>query len=96
MDSVYHTFSTDDDLESIIKRIFDELDPVQMAVFRQMTPQEKIRRVSSLFAAMKKLAITSERHFHPELPEDEIYRRAMKRWMRASEWDEWTQNIFNL
>lgn len=35
-----------DDIDQTIKRILDELAPVQIAVFRRMTPQEKIKRVS--------------------------------------------------
>ena len=78
---------TKEQMERAVRAAIDEIDPIQMAAFRRMTPQEKMRRVADMFATGKHIAIASERHFHPDLPEAEIYRRAMKRWMRASEWE---------
>jgi hypothetical protein len=84
-----------DDLKQRIERIFDELDPIQMAIFRQMSPAEKGRGVADMFTAMKQMALASERQRHPDLPETEIRKRAMARVMRVSEWEPWMRNIFS-
>jgi succinate dehydrogenase/fumarate reductase flavoprotein subunit len=36
---------------------------------------------------MKALAIATERQRHPERSDEENYKHAMARWMRASEWE---------
>lgn len=85
---------SNDDLKQIIQRIFSELDPIQMAIFRRMSPAEKGRRVADLFTTMKQMALVSERQRHPDLSDEEVHRRAIARLMRASEWEPWMRNIF--
>jgi hypothetical protein len=85
------------DLDRAIQNAFDELDPVQMEVFRRMSPAEKIQIVSGMHNSMRKMLIASEREMHPDLSEDEIHRRAIARLMRASEWEpELRKTIFGL
>jgi hypothetical protein len=73
--------------ERDVKAVLSEIDPLQMETQRRMTPAQKIRAVSDLFDSMKALAIASEKHRHPERSDEENTRRAMARWMRASEWE---------
>lgn len=88
---------TPEQIEADIKAAFDELDPVQMEVFRRMTPEQKGRAMADLISAMWQMTLTSERYFHPDLPESEIKRRAILRFMRSSEWtDPWMRSIFGL
>jgi hypothetical protein len=70
-----------------VQAAFDELDPLQMAVFRRMTPAQRGQGVGDLFDAMKEMVVVTERQAHPDLPDEEIHRRAMLRLMRASEWE---------
>lgn len=86
---------TSEEIDIAVKAAFDELDVEQLNIFRWMTPQEKINRVSALFGALKRHALTTERYFNSELSDEEIHQRAIKRIMRASEWDEWMHAIFN-
>jgi len=78
---------TSEEIERAVDAVFAEIDPVQMEFQRRMTPAQKIRAVSDLFDSMKALAIATERHRHPERSDEENYKRAMARWMRASEWE---------
>lgn len=88
---------TPEAIKQVVKTAFDELDPIQMAIFHRMTPAQKGQAVADLFTAMRQLALVSERHRHPDLPDEEIHRRAMLRLMRSSEWEsEWMKRIFGL
>lgn len=78
---------TDEEFRRELKAIFADIDPLQMEAQRRMKPAQKIRAVSDLFDSMKALAIATERHRHPERSDEENYKRAMARWMRASEWE---------
>ena len=79
---------TEEEFRRELAAVFAEIDPIQMEIQRRMTPTQKIMAVSDLFQSMKAMAIASEKHRHPERPDEENYKRAMARWMRASEWDE--------
>lgn len=84
------------DIDRVIKTVFDELDPIQMAIFRRMTPDEKGRAVADLFESMSAMVYATERERNPHLSEKAIHQRAIARLMRASEWDSWIQNILDL
>jgi hypothetical protein len=67
-----------------------------MAIFRRMSPAEKIQRVADMHTAMSKLAVATERQRHPDLSETEIRKRAMARVMRVSEWEPWMKRTLDL
>lgn len=68
--------------------VFKELDQIQLEFFRRLSPAQKGRNLANLVAAMRQMALTSERHMHPDLPEAEIKLRAAMRFMRMSEWED--------
>ncbi len=86
---------TSEEIDIAVKTAFDELDVEQLNIFRRMTPQEKGKAVADLFESMRLMVYATERQRFPELSEPEIHQRAIKRIMRASEWDEWMHAIFN-
>ena len=78
---------TSEEIQQDIDAAWSELDPRQLEIMGRMTVAEKIQAVSRLHANARDMAIATERHFHPELSEDEIHNRAMARVMRVSEWE---------
>jgi hypothetical protein len=78
---------TREEIRQAVRTARNELDPRQLEIMGRMTVAEKIQAVSRLHANARDMAIATERHFHPELSEDEIHRRAMARVMRVSEWE---------
>jgi hypothetical protein len=76
-----------DEMRRAIRQAFAEIDPRQIAIWREMPPERRNQIINSVISAARQMAIESEQQRHPDLAPDEIHRRAMARFMRKSEWE---------
>lgn len=73
---------TAEEIQRDVKAAFDELDPLQMDIFRQMTPERKVQVFIGLQNAIKETMRAFERMQAPELSSDEIEARVVKRLLK--------------
>ena len=67
-------------LAESFRRRLGTLDPRQVAIWRQMTPARKLQLLFQLWYFARKVAWTTERQWHPDLPEEELSRRVWRRF----------------
>jgi hypothetical protein len=53
------------------------------AILRNMTPQQKIERVFELNELGKELIRAGLRNRHPDLPEREVNKKAVEKWLHC-------------
>jgi len=67
------------ELAESFRRRLGTLDPQQTAIWRQMTPAQKIRLASHLYDLARRIIWTTERQAHPDSSPEELYWRMLRR-----------------
>jgi len=67
------------ELAENFRRRLGTLDPRQVAIWRQMTPAQKIRLASHLHDLARRIIWTTERQAHPDASPEELSWRILQR-----------------
>jgi len=67
------------ELAESFRRRLGTLDPRQVAIWRQMTPAQKIRLASHMYDLARRIIWTTERQAHPDASPEELYWRMLRR-----------------
>jgi hypothetical protein len=67
------------ELANDFRRRLGRLDPQQVAIWRQMTPAQKIYLASDLYDLARRIIWTTERQMHPDISSEELYWRMLRR-----------------
>jgi hypothetical protein len=58
--------------------------PEQKAIYRAMTPAERLRQAQDLYWAARRLREAYERSLHPDWSEEQVQERVRKVFLRAA------------
>ena len=67
------------ELAESLRRRLGTLDPQQVAIWREMTPAQKIRLASHMYDLARRIIWTTERQAHPNASPDEFKWRMLRR-----------------
>ncbi len=67
------------ELAESFRRRLGALDPRQVAIWREMTPAQKLRLAFQAWYLARKIVWTTEHQWHPDLTDAELSRRMWKR-----------------
>lgn len=68
------------ELAASFRRRLGRLDPHQVAIWRQMTPEQKIALIFQMWHLARTVVWSTERQWHPELTDAELSRRMWRRF----------------
>ena len=63
----------------------DEPDPMQLEIYRKMTPQQRLRVASNLYWSARKLKAAGLRMLHPEWTEEQVARGVRDAFLYAGD-----------
>lgn len=69
----------------LVRMASDELDSRQLAVIARLSPTECLALMFEMCDFMRQLASNVERHYHPNLTEDEIDARISRRILTTND-----------
>ena len=61
------------------RRLLGTLDPQQVAIWREMTPAQKIKLAFQMYDFVRRVVWTTERQWRPDLSPEELSRRVWRR-----------------
>ena len=61
------------------RRRLGTLDPQQVAIWREMTPAQKIKLAFQMYDFVRRVVWTTERQWHPDLSPEDLSRRVWRR-----------------
>jgi len=67
------------DLAEDFRRRLGTLDPQQVAIWREMTPAQKIKLAFQMYDFARRVVWTTERQWHPDLSPEELSRHVWRR-----------------
>ncbi len=67
------------ELAESFRRRLGALDPRQVAIWREMTPAQKIRLVSQMYDLARRIIWTTERQAHPDASAEELRWHILRR-----------------
>ena len=67
------------DLAEDFRRRLGTLDPQQVAIWREMTPAQKIKLAFQMYDFARRVVWTTERQWHPDLSPEELTWRVLRR-----------------
>jgi hypothetical protein len=62
----------------------DRASPEQIAIYRAMTPEQRLQQAIDLYWGARRLREAHERALHPDWTEDEVQERVRKIFLRAA------------
>jgi hypothetical protein len=67
------------ELAEDFRRRLGTLDPQQVAIWREMTPESKIHLAFQMYDLARRIIWTTESQWHPDALPDELYWRMLRR-----------------
>lgn len=57
-----------EEMQRAIRQAFAEIDPRQIAIWREMSPERRNQIINNVISSARQVAIESEQQRHPDLP----------------------------